>query len=158
MELYNIKVKDIDGNEFTLQKYQNRVLLVVNVASKCGFTSQYEGLEKLHKEYNKKGLSILGFPCNQFLSQEPGSEEEIKNFCSLNYGVTFDMFSKIDVNGDNTHELYKYLKKNSSGFLGINSIKWNFTKFLINKDGKVIKRYSPSTKPSEIKKDIEKLL
>ncbi len=158
MKLYDIKVKDIDGNEFTMAKYKDRVMLIVNVASKCGFTSQYEGLEKLHEQYNQKGLSILGFPCNQFLSQEPGTEKEIKTFCSLTYGVKFDMFSKIDVNGKNTHELYKYLKSNSGGFLGTDIIKWNFTKFLVDKNGKVVKRYSPNTKPSDIKSDIEKLL
>jgi glutathione peroxidase len=158
MNLYDIEVKDIDGNHLTMSKYKDRVLLVVNVASKCGFTGQYEGLEKLHEKYFSKGLSVLGFPCNQFLSQEPGTEEQIKSFCSLTYGVKFDMFSKIDVNGTNTHELYRYLKSNSSGFLGTDVIKWNFTKFLIDRNGKVIKRYSPSTEPKEIEKDILKLL
>jgi glutathione peroxidase len=158
MDFYNIKVKDIDGKEFTMEKYKGKVLLIVNVASKCGYTGHYAGLETLHEKYSEKGLSVLGFPCNQFLSQEPGTEEEIKQFCSLTFGVKFDMFSKIDVNGDNTHELYKYLKSNSSGFLGTGMIKWNFTKFLVNRQGKVIKRYSPSTKPSEIEGDILKLL
>lgn len=158
VNLYDLHVKDIDGKTISMKKYKDRVLLIVNVASKCGFTSQYEGLEKLHKTYHKQGLSVLGFPCNQFLSQEPGSEKEIKEFCSLTYGVEFDMFSKIDVNGENTHPLYKYLKEKSSGFLGTSSIKWNFTKFLVGKDGKVIQRYAPSTKPKEIEKDIKKLL
>jgi glutathione peroxidase len=157
MSIYNIEVKDIDGKTLTLKKYENRVMLIVNVASKCGYTGQYEGLQKLHTEYADKGLSILGFPCNQFLSQEPGTEDEIKNFCMSSFGVEFDMFSKIDVNGDNTHPLYVYLKKNAGGFL-TDGIKWNFTKFLVDKNGKVIKRYSPSTEPKEIEADIKKLL
>jgi glutathione peroxidase len=158
MSIYDIEVKNIDGKVHTLGKYKDKVMLIVNVASKCGFTNQYEGLEALHKKYNQKGLSILGFPCNQFLSQEPDTEEQIKSFCSLTYGVQFDMFSKIDVNGDNTHPLYIYLKEHSSGFLGIDVIKWNFTKFLVDTNGKVVKRYSPSTKPEEIEDDIFKLL
>lgn len=157
MSFYDISVKDIDGKVVQLDKYKGRVMLVVNVASKCGYTGQYEGLEKLHEKYNSQGLSILGFPCNQFLSQEPGTEEEIKNFCMSNFGVQFDMFSKIDVNGENTHPLYKLLKKSAGGFL-TDDIKWNFTKFLIDREGKVIKRYSPSTKPKKIEEDIEKLL
>lgn len=158
MDIYNIDVENIDGQIIKLDKYKNKVMLIVNVASKCGFTNQYEGLENLHEKYNQQGLAILGFPCNQFLSQEPGTEEEIKEFCSLTYGVQFDLFSKIDVNGSNTHPLYKYLKENSSGLLGTDVIKWNFTKFLINKDGKVIRRYSPSTTPAEIEMDIKELL
>jgi glutathione peroxidase len=158
MSIYNIEVKNIDGQVHSLAKYKNKVMLIVNVASKCGFTNQYEGLETLYEKYHQKGLSILGFPCNQFLSQEPGTEEEIKKFCSLTYGVKFDMFSKIDVNGDNTHPLYIYLKEHSSGFLGTDIIKWNFTKFLVDKNGDVIKRYAPSTKPKEIEQDILKLL
>ena len=157
MSIYEISVKDIDAKEVKLDKYKGHVILVVNVASKCGFTGQYEGLQDLYKKYGSKGLSILGFPCNQFLSQEPGTEEEIKNFCTSSFGVSFDMFSKIDVNGKNTHPLYKYLKKNAGGFL-TDKIKWNFTKFLINRDGEVIGRYSPSTSPQEIEKDIQKLL
>lgn len=158
MNLYDIEVKTIDKDIIKLEKYKNKVMLIVNVASKCGYTYQYEGLEKLHEKYNNKGLAILGFPCNQFLSQEPGTEEEIKEFCSLTYGVKFDMFSKIDVNGNNTHPLYKFLKANSSGFLGTDIIKWNFTKFLIDREGNVIKRYSPSTEPEKIEKDILELL
>ena len=158
MNIYDIEVKDINGKFFTLEKYQNKVMLIVNVASKCGFTTQYEGLEKLHEKYSNQGLAILGFPCNQFLSQEPGTEEQIKEFCTLNFGVKFDMFSKIDVNGENTHALYKYLKENSKGILGTDAIKWNFTKFLVDKNGNVIKRYAPSTKPSEIESDIVGLL
>lgn len=158
MNIYDIKVKNIDGKIHTLDKYKDKVMLIVNVASKCGFTYQYEGLEDLHEKYKDKGLSILGFPCNQFLQQEPGSEKEIKEFCSLTFGVKFDMFAKIDVNGDNTHILYTYLKEHSSGIFGTDIIKWNFTKFLVDKHGKVIKRYSPSTDPKEIEKDIKKLL
>jgi len=158
MSIYDIKVKDIDGQELTLEKYKNKVMLIVNVASKCGFTGQYEGLEKLHEHYFQKGLAVLGFPCNQFLKQEPGTEEEIKEFCSLTFGVKFDMFSKIDVNGEDTHPLYTYLKKNSSGFMGTDIIKWNFTKFLVDKNGNVVKRYAPSTTPAEIEKDIVELL
>ena len=158
MDIYNIKVKTIDNEEITLSKYKDKVMLVVNVASKCGYTYQYEGLQNLHNKYASKGLAILGFPCNQFLSQEPGTEEEIKEFCSLNYDVKFDMFSKIDVNGENTHDLYKYLKEKESGILGTKIIKWNFTKFLVNQKGEVIKRYAPSTEPSEIEKDILELL
>lgn len=154
MNIYDIEVKDINGNVFTMSKYKGKVMLIVNVASKCGFTNQYDGLEKLHQKYKDKDLAVLGFPCNQFLSQEPGSEDEIKEFCSLTFGVKFDMFSKIDVNGENTHLLYKYLKQNSKGILGTDAIKWNFTKFLVDKNGNVIKRYAPSTKPSEIEGDI----
>lgn len=158
MSIYDIKVKTIDNEEITLSKYKDRVMLIVNVASKCGYTYQYEGLQALHNKYASKGLSILGFPCNQFLSQEPGTEEEIKEFCSLNYDVKFDMFSKIDVNGNNTHPLYEYLKDKEPGFLGSKIIKWNFTKFLVNQKGEVVKRYAPSTEPSEIEKDILELL
>ena len=158
MSIYDIEVKDINGKVFTMKKYENRVMLIVNVASKCGFTNQYEGLEELHKKYFDKGLSVLGFPCNQFLSQEPGTEEQIKEFCSLTYGVEFEMFSKIDVNGENAHPLYKFLKESSKGVLGTEAIKWNFTKFLVDKNGKVVKRYAPSTKPSEIENDILNLL
>lgn len=157
MQIYDIKVKDIDGNVVKLERYRGKVMLIVNVASKCGFTGQYAGLEALHKKCASKGLSILGFPCNQFLSQEPGTEEEIKNFCASNFGVEFDMFSKIDVNGENTHPLYRYLKSHAGGFI-TDTIKWNFTKFLVDREGRVVKRYAPSTKPSEIESDIQKLL
>jgi len=157
MSIYDITVKDIDGKEIKLDKYKGRVMLVVNVASKCGFTGQYAGLQELNEKYNSKGLSILGFPCNQFLSQEPGTEEEIKNFCMSSFGVSFDMFSKINVNGKDTHPLYKYLKKSAGGFV-TDDIKWNFTKFLVDREGNVIKRYAPSTTPKEIEEDIEKLL
>ena len=158
MSIYDIRVKTIDNKEIALEEYQGKVMLIVNVASKCGYTYQYEGLEKLHDKYHQKGLAVLGFPCNQFLSQEPGTEEEIKSFCSLTYGVEFDMFVKIDVNGENTHPLYRYLKAQKGGFLNTEIIKWNFTKFLVDKNGNVVKRYAPSTEPEEIEKDIKELL
>lgn len=158
MSIYDIEVKTIDGETIKMDKYKNRVLLIVNVASKCGFTNQYEGLETLHEKYSEKGLSVLGFPCNQFMNQEPEDEEGIKSFCSLTFGVKFDMFSKIDVNGDDTHPLYKYLKSNAKGVLGSEAIKWNFTKFLVDKNGNIVQRYAPSTKPQEIEEDILKLL
>jgi len=156
--IYDFKVKTIEGNTVKLDKYKNKVMLIVNVASKCGFTPQYEGLENLNKKYSKEGLALLGFPCNQFLSQEPGSNKEIASFCRLTYGVEFDMFAKIDVNGENTHPLYVYLKKEAPGFLGSEAIKWNFTKFLVDRNGKVLKRYSSSTLPKDIEKDIVNLL
>lgn len=158
MKIYELSAKDIRQQEVSFKKYENRVLLIVNVASHCGYTNQYEGLQKLHETYKDKGLSVLGFPCNQFLGQEPGSEEEIQSFCSLNYNVTFDLFAKIDVNGENTHPLYTFLKQNAKGLLGSEAIKWNFTKFLVNKEGIVIKRYAPATKPEEIESDIKELL
>ncbi len=158
VKIYDIEVKNIDKQTLKLEKYKGRVMLIVNVASKCGYTGQYEGLQELHKKYSAKGLSVLGFPCNQFLGQEPGTEEEIKNFCMSSFGVSFDMFAKIDVNGVNTHPLYTFLKANASGLLGFEAIKWNFTKFLVDKNGNVVKRYAPSTTPKEIEKDILKLL
>ena len=158
MSIYDIEVKDIDGKVFTMKKYENRVMLIVNVASKCGFTNQYEGLEELHKKYFDRGLSILGFPCNQFLSQEPGTEEQIKEFCSLTYGVEFEMFSKIDVNGENTHPLYKYLKENSKGVLGTEAIKWNFTKFLIDRNGNVVERFEPTADMDVVEEKIREIL
>lgn len=157
MSIYDIDVKDIDGKTQSLKKYKGKVMLIVNVASNCGYTGQYEGLQKLHEEYASKGLSILGFPCNQFLAQEPGTEEQIKNFCMSNFGVEFDMFSKIDVNGENTHPLYVFLKQNAGGFV-TDTIKWNFTKFLVDKEGRVIERYAPSVTPKEIEEEIKKLL
>lgn len=156
--IYDFKVTTIDGKETTLAPYKGKVMLIVNVASKCGFTPQYEGLEALYEKYKDKGLVVLGFPCNQFGSQEPGTEKEIQNFCRVNFGVTFPMFSKINVNGDNTHPLYVYLKSEQPGILGTEMIKWNFTKFLVDRNGKVLKRYGSSTKPKEIEEDIEKLL
>lgn len=156
--IYDFNLKTIDGKETTLAPYKGKVMLIVNVASKCGYTSQYDGLQALYEKYKDKGLVVLGFPCNQFANQEPGSEEEIQNFCRVNFGVTFPMFSKIDVNGDNTHPLYQYLKSQQPGILGTEAIKWNFTKFLVDKEGKVLNRFSSSTKPKELEKEIETLL
>ena len=158
MSIYDFTLKDIDHNEVSMDRYKGKVLLIVNVASECGFTPQYEGLEKLYQEFKDDEFMVLGFPSNQFLSQEPASDEKIKFFCQGTYDVHFDMFAKVDVNGDNASPLYKFLKEEQGGFLWIDAIKWNFTKFLISRDGKVVKRYSPSTKPSEIKSDIQKLL
>lgn len=156
--IYDFDVKDIEGNSRSMSDYRDKVLLIVNVASKCGFTPQYEGLEALHRKYHDKGLEVLGFPCDQFGHQEPGDEEAIKEFCSLNYGVTFDMFSKVDVNGVDADSLFVFLKRESPGLLGSEAIKWNFTKFLIGRDGKVIDRYAPQTAPASIAADIEELL
>lgn len=155
--VYDFSVKNIEGKEVKLSDYQGKVILVVNVASKCGFTPQYKDLELLYKEYHQKGFEILAFPCNQFGAQEPGDENEIKNFCSLNYDVTFPMFSKIDVNGDGAHPLYNYLKESLPGVLGTKAVKWNFTKFLVDKEGHPVKRYAPTDKPLDLKSDIEKL-
>lgn len=156
--IYDIPLKKINGEEVNLEQYKGKVLLIVNTASKCGFTPQFEGLEKLYKEYVDRGLVILGFPSNQFLHQDPGSNEEISEFCSLNYGVTFPMFAKIDVNGDATHPLYENLKKSAKGVMGSEKIKWNFTKFLVDKNGNVVKRFPPTTEPSKLVPTIEKLL
>lgn len=158
MRIYDFNVTTIDGQEVSMSKYKGKVLLIVNVASKCGFTKQYEGLEKLYEKYKNENFMILGFPSNQFSNQEPGSNEEIKEFCTLTYGVDFDMFAKIDVNGDNEIPLYSYLKKEASGILGTEAIKWNFTKFLVNKEGKVVDRFGSTTTPASIEDDIKKLL
>lgn len=157
-EIYATEVTTIEGKQINLSLYQGKVILIVNLASQCGFTGQYDGLEKLYRKYVDQGLVILGFPCNQFGNQEPGSPEEIMTFCRLNYGVTFPMFAKTDVNGPNTHPLYTLLKNERPGFLGSSAIKWNFTKFLVDRDGNVVERYSPSTKPSEIEDKITSLL
>ena len=156
--IYDFKVKTIDGKETNLEQYKDKVILIVNVASKCGFTRQYDGLESLYRKYKEEGLVILGFPCNQFGSQEPGTEKEIQNFCRVNFGVTFPMFSKINVNGDEAHPLYQYLKSEQPGVLGTEVIKWNFTKFLVDRKGNVVKRFGSSTNPKDIEKDIETLL
>ena len=158
MSIYDFSVKTIDEEEISLSKYKNKVLLIVNVASKCGFTLQYEGLQKLYEKYKDKGFMILGFPSNQFSQQEPGSNEEIKSFCTLTYGVKFDMFSKIDVNGKNEIPLYTYLKNEARGILGTKNIKWNFTKILVDKKGNVTQRYGSIIKAEDIQEDIEKLL
>ena len=156
--IFEIEVKTIDGELITLDSYKGKVLLIVNVASKCGFTSQYDGLEELYKKYSEQGFVILGFPCNQFGGQEPGSEEEIISFCRLNHGVTFPMFAKIEVNGNDAHPLYVHLKKQRPGLLGSGSIKWNFTKFLVDRDGTVMQRFAPSKKSSDMESDISALL
>ena len=156
--IYDIAVRRIDGSETTLAEYAGKVMLIVNVASKCGFTPQYGGLETLWRQYGKRGLVVLGFPCNQFGAQEPGSEAEIGRFCSLTYDVSFPMFAKLDVNGSHTHPLYEHLKAAAPGVLGIEMIKWNFTKFLVDREGKVVARHAPNTDPRDIAADIEKLL
>ena len=156
--VYDYKVKDIDGQAISMSDYKNQVLLIVNVASTCGFTPQFKGLQDLYEKYYQDGFEVLAFPCNQFGGQEPGSNEEIVEFCSLNYGSTFPIFSKIDVNGDNAHPLFKFLTTEKKGLLGTEKIKWNFTKFLINKDGEPVNRYGSSTTPEQIQTDIEKLI
>jgi len=158
MNVYDFQATSLDGKPVDLAQYRGKVLLIVNTASKCGFTPQYQGLETVYRELHGRGLEVLGFPCNQFGSQEPGSEEEIGAFCEKNYGVSFPMFAKVDVNGDAAHPLWKHLKGEKPGVLGTEGIKWNFTKFLIGRDGEVAKRYAPTTKPEEIAGDIEKLL
>ncbi|MBM3967185.1 MAG: glutathione peroxidase [Planctomycetes bacterium] len=164
--IYDLKAQRLDGSTCQLSEFKDHVLLVVNVASRCGFTSQYRQLQELYDEFAvtdndgtaKHSLVILGFPCNQFGGQEPGSDQEIQSFCSLNYGVTFPMFSKIEVNGANTHPLFAFLKEHAPGLLGTEAIKWNFTKFLIDRSGKVIDRFAPSTSPSSLRETIQKLL
>jgi len=157
MNLYDINVKTIDGKEISMAHYKGKVLLIVNVASKCGFTPQYEGLEKLYQEYKDEGFMVLGFPSNQFSNQEPASNKKIKFFCQGTYDVHFDMFAKADVNGKNATQLFKYLKKEQGGFI-TDEIKWNFTKFLVNREGKVVDRFASTTKPKDIARSIKKLL
>jgi len=158
MSIYDFNLRTIDSKEISMSKYKGKVLLIVNVASECGFTPQYSGLEELYQKYKDRGFMVLGFPSNQFANQEQGSNEKIKIFCHETYNITFDMFSKIDVNGENESELYSYLKNEQSGLLGIKNIKWNFTKFLVDSEGNVVARYAPVTKPQSIERDIEKLL
>lgn len=157
MNLYDITVTTIDGSTGTLADYRGQVLLIVNVASQCGFTPQYAGLEALYRRYREHGFVILGFPCNQFSHQEPGDEAEIKSFCTLTYDITFPLFAKIEVNGSNTHPLYVYLKKARPGLLGSEAIKWNFTKFLVGRDGEVLKRFAPTDTPAKIEEDLRPL-
>jgi len=157
-DIYKFEVQTITGDKVQLGSYANQVMLIVNTASKCGFTPQYEGLEALYNQYRDQGFVVLGFPCNQFGGQEPGSESDIAEFCQLNYGVSFPMFAKIDVNGDGADPLYRYLKKSQKGILGSEKIKWNFTKFLVARDGRVTARYAPTVKPKDLTKDIEALL
>ena len=155
---YDFSAKTLEGDEQSLSDYKGKPMLIVNTASKCGFTPQYEGLEKMYEDNKDKGLVILGFPCDQFGHQEPGDEAEIRNFCSLTYDVDFPLFSKIDVNGAKAHPLYQWLKDEKGGFLGIDAIKWNFTKFLVGRDGKVLKRYAPTDTPESLARDIEAAL
>jgi glutathione peroxidase len=156
--IYDFEARQIDGKTVPLQAYKGKVLLIVNTASACGFTPQFGGLEELHKSYGKKGLVVLGFPCNQFGAQDPGSNDEIAQFCQLNYGVSFPMMAKIDVNGPAADPLYKWVTAEAPGLLGSKAIKWNFTKFLIGKEGQVIKRYAPTDTPAGLVKDIEAAL
>ncbi len=156
--VYDFAARTIDGQERSLRDYDGQVLVIVNTASKCGFTPQYQGLEALYQQFKDEGLNVLGFPCNQFGGQEPGGEAEIAEFCELNYGVSFPMFAKIDVNGPDAHPLFEFLKRRAPGLLGSRGIKWNFTKFLIDRTGQPVARYAPQTKPEELRDDIANLL
>lgn len=156
--IYEIPVQTIDGREETLAEYRGKVMLIVNTASQCGFTPQYKGLEALHRELGPKGLVVLGFPCNQFGAQEPGDADEIKKFCSLTYDVTFPLYAKVEVNGFHSHPLWAFLKHEKPGLLGTEAIKWNFTKFLVGRDGRVLERYAPNDTPEEMRAEIEKAL
>ena len=156
--VYDFSVNDLNGHPTSLEAYRGEVLLIVNVASKCGFTPQYKGLQKLEEEFGGRGFHVLGFPCNQFGAQEPGTNEEIEQFCSLNYNVTFPMFDKIDVNGDGAHPLYKHLKSAQPGILGSEAVKWNFTKFLVDREGRVVKRFGSIDKPEDLRSAISALL
>ena len=156
--VYDFEARQINGQNIALSEFRGQVMLIVNTASQCGFTPQFGGLEELHKTYGGKGLAVLGFPCNQFGAQDPGTDSDIASFCQVNYGVSFPMMSKVDVNGPAAHPLYQWLRAEAPGLLGSQSIKWNFTKFLIGKDGKVIKRYAPLDKPADLAKDIEAAL
>ena len=156
--IYDFEAKSISGKDISLSQFKGQVMLIVNTASKCGFTPQFGGLETLHKTYAGKGLAVLGFPCNQFGSQDPGVDAEIAEFCQVNYGVSFPMMGKVDVNGPAAHPLYKWLSAEAPGLLGSKAIKWNFTKFLVGKDGQVIKRYAPMDKPADLAKDVEAAL
>ena len=158
MSIYDFQVKDSKGELIPLSNYKDQVVIVVNTASKCGYTPQYKDLQALYEEYKNEGLVVIGFPCNQFMNQEPGSNEEIQSFCELNYGVTFPIFGKVDVNGENADPLFKYLSKNAPGIMGLKSIKWNFTKFIIDKNGEVVERVAPQTNPQDMKATVEKLL
>jgi glutathione peroxidase len=160
-DIYNFSALSLDGREVSLAEYKGQVMVIVNTASKCGFTPQYAGLEDLYRQYKDRGVVVLGFPCNQFGAQEPGTSADITQFCELNYGVSFPIFAKIDVNGASAHPLYKFLKNERSGILGVlglGAIKWNFTKFLVGRDGKVADRYAPSTTPAQLAREIDKLL
>jgi glutathione peroxidase len=156
--VYDFQAADLDGKPHSLAEYKGKALLIVNVASKCGFTPQYTGLEALYRKHKDQGFAVLGFPCDQFGHQEPGNAEEIRNFCALNYDVSFPMFAKVEVNGDAAHPLYRHLKQEAKGLLGSEGIKWNFTKFLVDKQGKVVRRYAPTDKPESLEKDVAALL
>lgn len=158
MSIYDFNAKAPTGKDVSLSDYRGKTVLVVNVASRCGFTNQYEGLEKLYEKYKDQGFVVLGFPCNQFGGQEPGSDSDIQSFCQTSFGVKFPVFSKVEVNGPQAHPLYVYLTKVKPGFLGFKKIKWNFTKFLVNREGEPIKRYAPLVKPEAIENDIKKIL
>ena len=158
MNVFDFSATALDGTPVDLSRYRGQVLLIVNTASGCGFTPQYAGLEALHRDFGARGFEVLGFPCNQFKNQEPGTEAEIGQFCERNFGVSFPLFAKVDVNGANAHPLFRHLKREAPGILGTGLVKWNFTKFLVGRDGKVLKRYAPKTRPDEIRSDIEQLL
>lgn len=158
MSIYDFEAKKITGETISLEAYKGNVLLIVNTASKCGFAPQYEELQTLYSRYEDQGFTVLGFPCNQFMGQEPGDELEIDSFCKLNHGVTFPMFSKIDVNGDHAHPLFTYLTEHAPGMLGSKKIKWNFTKFLVDREGNIVNRYAPKTKPFDFEEEIKNLL
>lgn len=155
---FDFSARSLDGRDVSLADFRGKALLIVNTASKCGFTPQYAGLQRLHDELGPRGFAVLGFPCNQFGQQEPGDADEIRNFCSLTYDVSFPMFARIDVNGDDAHPLFKHLKAEKPGLLGSEAIKWNFTKFLVDRNGRVVERYAPTTKPEALRADIEALL
>ncbi|WYP27602.1 glutathione peroxidase [Alkalihalobacillus sp. FSL W8-0930] len=157
MSVYDFSVKSSKGEEIQLSKYEGKALLIVNTATKCGFAPQFDGLEKLHQEYADQGFEVLGFPCNQFMNQEPVEDDEMENVCKVNFGVSFPLFAKVDVNGSDAHPLYQYLKKEKKGTIG-SDVKWNFTKFLVNQQGEVIERFAPTTKPEKIEPEIKKLL
>jgi glutathione peroxidase len=157
-DLYSIPLQAGDGSATSLEDYKGKVLLIVNTASKCGFTPQYKGLEALYRKYKERGLVVLGFPCNQFGQQEPGRDSEIQQFCELNFGVSFPLYAKLDVNGADAHPLFTHLKKAAPGILGTEGIKWNFTKFLVNREGQVVERFAPKDKPEDLQAEIEKLL
>ncbi|AXN37225.1 glutathione peroxidase [Peribacillus butanolivorans] len=158
MSIYEFEVKKINGETVSLEEYKGKVMIIVNTASKCGFSPQYDDLQSLYIQYKEDGLVILGFPCNQFLNQEPGDDLEIDSYCKLNHGVTFPMFAKVNVNGKDAHPLFSYITENAPGVMGSKSIKWNFTKFLIDREGNIVSRYAPRTKPLEIEDDLKELL
>lgn len=158
MSIYDHEVEDASGQKFKFDKYKNKVLLIVNTASKCGFTNQYDGLEKLHEKYGDDKFSVIAFPCNQFGGQEPGTNDEVQEFCRTTFGVKFPVLGKIEVNGNNAHPLYEELKESAPGLMGSKKIKWNFTKFLVSKDGSSIKRFAPTAKPESLEKEVENLL